>query len=166
MHQFPSIKLYPSPLQAMQLDPSFANKVAQIVFLGGCFFRSGNVNPACEANVFCDPKAADVVFTSGADVLVVGLNVTERVVLTSERTCISCPFSRFIILICLLLLVPKYRRSVRLTSTNSTRLLPRLWLRNHVHIVKPLKGKLDCIHHPKRENSGFAVSSFLGVSLF
>ncbi|GAQ82193.1 inosine-uridine preferring nucleoside hydrolase family protein [Klebsormidium nitens] len=70
--------------KAIQLDPSFAKKVAQIVFLGGCFFRSGNVNPACEANVFCDPKAADVVFTSGADVLVVGLNVTERVVLTTS----------------------------------------------------------------------------------
>ncbi|XP_022929936.1 probable uridine nucleosidase 2, partial [Cucurbita moschata] len=32
--------------------------------------------------IFGDPEAADMVFTSGADVLVVGLNVTHQVVMT------------------------------------------------------------------------------------
>lgn len=67
---------------AIQLDPAFTKNVAQIVILGGAFAVNGNVNPAAEANIFGDPEAADIVFTSGADVLAVGINVTHQVVLT------------------------------------------------------------------------------------
>ncbi|KAL6504143.1 putative uridine nucleosidase 2 [Orobanche gracilis] len=67
---------------AMQSDPSFVKNVGKIVFLGGAFSVNGNVNPAAEANVFGDPDAADLVFTSGADILAVGINVTHQVVLT------------------------------------------------------------------------------------
>jgi len=38
-------------LQAIQLDPEFANNIGQIVLLGGAFAVNGNVNPAAEANV-------------------------------------------------------------------------------------------------------------------
>lgn len=68
---------------AIELDPTFPQKIAQIVFLGGAFSVPGNVNPAAEANIFGDPDAADIVFTSGADVVAVGLNVTHQVVLTA-----------------------------------------------------------------------------------
>ncbi|XP_052175041.1 probable uridine nucleosidase 2 isoform X2 [Diospyros lotus] len=67
---------------ATQLDPAFSKNVGQIVILGGAFAVNGNVNPAAEANIFGDPDAADIVFTSGADVLAVGLNVTHQVVMT------------------------------------------------------------------------------------
>ncbi|KAG4944893.1 hypothetical protein JHK87_040900 [Glycine soja] len=67
---------------AIQLDPEFAKNIGQILILGGAFAVNGNVNPAAEANIFGDPEAADVVFTSGADVLAVGINVTHQVVLT------------------------------------------------------------------------------------
>lgn len=67
---------------AIQLDPAFAKNIGQIVLLGGSFAVNGNVNPAAEANIFGDPDAADIVFTSGADVLAVGINVTHQVVLT------------------------------------------------------------------------------------
>lgn len=67
---------------ALQLDPAFAQKIGQIVLLGGAFAVNGNVNPAAEANIFGDPDAADIVFTCGADVLAVGINVTHQVVLT------------------------------------------------------------------------------------
>ncbi|XP_060173739.1 probable uridine nucleosidase 2 isoform X2 [Lycium barbarum] len=67
---------------AIQLDPEFFKNIGQIVVLGGAFAVNGNVNPAAEANIFKDPTAADIVFTSGADVLVVGLNITHQVVLT------------------------------------------------------------------------------------
>ncbi|CAI0540852.1 unnamed protein product [Linum tenue] len=67
---------------AIELDPAFAKNVGQIVLLGGAFCVNGNVNPASEANVFGDPEAADIVFTSGADVVAVGINVTHQVVLT------------------------------------------------------------------------------------
>ncbi|XP_051118358.1 probable uridine nucleosidase 2 [Andrographis paniculata] len=67
---------------AIQADPRFAKNVGQIVVLGGAFSVNGNVNPAAEANIFGDPEAADIVFTSGADVLAIGINVTHQVVLT------------------------------------------------------------------------------------
>lgn len=67
---------------AIQLDPNFTKNVEQIIVLGGAFSVHGNVNPAAEANIFGDPDAADIVFTSGADVLAVGINVTHQVVLT------------------------------------------------------------------------------------
>ncbi|KAG5573720.1 hypothetical protein H5410_063486 [Solanum commersonii] len=70
---------------AIQLDPEFFKKVGQIVVLGGAFAVNGNVSPAAEANIFKDPTAADIVFTSGADVLAVGLNITHQVVLTDSH---------------------------------------------------------------------------------
>lgn len=67
---------------ALEQDPTFSKKIGQIVLLGGAFSVNGNVNPAAEANIFGDPDAADIVFTSGADVLAIGINVTHQVVLT------------------------------------------------------------------------------------
>ncbi|CAN1146394.1 Probable uridine nucleosidase 2 [Linum perenne] len=67
---------------AIESDPAFVKNVGQIVLLGGAFAVNGNVNPAAEANIFGDPEAADIVFTSGADVVAVGINVTHQVVLT------------------------------------------------------------------------------------
>lgn len=67
---------------AVELDPSFASKIGQIVILGGAYSVNGNVNPAAEANIFGDPDAADIVFTCGADILAVGINITHQVVLS------------------------------------------------------------------------------------
>ncbi|CAN6540517.1 unnamed protein product [Malus baccata var. baccata] len=72
--------LYPG--KATQLDPAFAKNIGQIILLGGAFAVNGNVNPAAEANIFGDPDAADMVFTCGADILAMGINVTHQVVLT------------------------------------------------------------------------------------
>ncbi|TKY69034.1 uridine nucleosidase 2 [Spatholobus suberectus] len=81
---------------AIQMDPEFAKNIGQIVILGGAFAVNGNVNPAAEANIFGDPDAADVVFTSGADVLAVGINVTHQVVLTgSDREILASSNGKF-----------------------------------------------------------------------
>ncbi|XP_065857314.1 uridine nucleosidase 1 [Euphorbia lathyris] len=69
---------------AIKRDSSFASKVKRIVVLGGAFFALGNVNPAAEANIYGDPEAADVVFTSGANITVVGINITTQVQLTDD----------------------------------------------------------------------------------
>ncbi|WCJ34336.1 Pyrimidine-specific ribonucleoside hydrolase RihA [Euphorbia peplus] len=69
---------------AIKRDSSFASKVKRIVVLGGAFFALGNVNPAAEANIYGDPEAADVVFTSGANITVVGINITTQVKLTDD----------------------------------------------------------------------------------
>ncbi|XP_010516843.1 PREDICTED: uridine nucleosidase 1 [Camelina sativa] len=69
---------------AIKRDSSFASKVKKIVVLGGAFFSLGNVNPAAEANIYGDPEAADVVFTSGADITVVGINITTQLKLSDD----------------------------------------------------------------------------------
>lgn len=70
---------------AIELDPEFCKNIGQIVLLGGAFSVNGNVNPAAEANIYGDPDAADIVFTCGADILAVGINVTHQVVLTDAE---------------------------------------------------------------------------------
>lgn len=67
---------------AVKRDSSFASKVKKVVILGGAFFAAGNVNPAAEANIYGDPEAADIVFTCGAEIVVVGINITTQVTLT------------------------------------------------------------------------------------
>lgn len=64
---------------AVKRDSTFASKVKRVVILGGSFFALGNVNPAAEANIYGDPEAADIVFTSGADIVVVGINITSQI---------------------------------------------------------------------------------------
>lgn len=53
-----------------------------MVILGGAFFTLGNVNPAAEANIYGDLEAAYIVFTSGANIVVVGINITNHVMFT------------------------------------------------------------------------------------
>ncbi|KAI3471958.1 hypothetical protein Pfo_028646 [Paulownia fortunei] len=70
---------------AIKRDSSFASKVKRVVILGGAFFALGNVNPAAEANIYGDPEAADIVFTSGANIDVVGINITTQVKMTDKH---------------------------------------------------------------------------------
>ncbi|KAJ1692208.1 hypothetical protein LUZ63_008906 [Rhynchospora breviuscula] len=69
---------------AIKRDSSFAKKVKRVIILGGAFFCPGNVNPAAEANIYGDPEAADIVFTSGAEIVVVGINITTQVTFTDS----------------------------------------------------------------------------------
>lgn len=69
---------------AIKRDSSFVTKVKKMVVLGGAFFALGNINPAAEANIYGDPEAADIVFTSGANIVVVGINITTQVKLTDH----------------------------------------------------------------------------------
>lgn len=69
---------------AIESNPDFPQKIGQIIILGGAFSVNGNVNPATEANIFGDPEAADIVFTCGADIIAVGINVTHQVVMTDK----------------------------------------------------------------------------------
>jgi inosine-uridine nucleoside N-ribohydrolase len=55
--------------------------------MGGAFGtggRYGNVSPAAEANMYGDPHAADIVCTARWPLTLVGLDVTERIVMTPE----------------------------------------------------------------------------------
>ncbi|KAL4588357.1 hypothetical protein LXL04_001241 [Taraxacum kok-saghyz] len=70
---------------AIKLDPTFTNNIGQIVLLGGDFAINESVNPTPETNICGDPEAADIVFTSGANVLAVGMNVTRQVIMNDNE---------------------------------------------------------------------------------
>jgi inosine-uridine nucleoside N-ribohydrolase len=55
----------------------------RIVLMGGAI-AEGNVTPAAEFNIWCDPEAAARVFASGIDVTMVGLDVTHKALFTQE----------------------------------------------------------------------------------
>ncbi|MCA0994951.1 nucleoside hydrolase [Alloyangia pacifica] len=67
--------------KAMLLDPEFAENLAGIVFMGGALDVPGNVTPHAEANAYHDPHALDLVLKSGAAIRMIGLDVTNRVLL-------------------------------------------------------------------------------------
>ncbi|KAL0374907.1 UNVERIFIED_CONTAM: Uridine nucleosidase 1 [Sesamum radiatum] len=62
---------------ALAIKRLLCSKVKRVVILGGSFFALGNVNPAAEANIYGDPEAADVEFTSGANIDV-GINIKRK----------------------------------------------------------------------------------------
>ena len=64
--------------------PDAAERVERIVLMGGAI-AEGNMTPSAEFNIWIDPEAAAHVFASGLDVTMVGLDVTNRAVLTPEH---------------------------------------------------------------------------------
>lgn len=62
----------------LKKHPEFAANINKVVMMGGTLHYHGNVTPVAEANVAGDPAACDMVFTSGMDVTVVGLDVTMK----------------------------------------------------------------------------------------
>lgn len=64
--------------------PQFEKNIRRIVMMGGTLYHPGNVTPVAEANIAGDPRACDRVFTSGADITAVGLDVTMQTRLKKE----------------------------------------------------------------------------------
>lgn len=60
---------------AVRRYPQLASQAAGFVIMGGSASR-GNVTPAAEFNIACDPEAAAIVFSAGWQVTMVGLDVT------------------------------------------------------------------------------------------
>lgn len=58
--------------------------IAEVVIMGGSVLAPGNVTMAAEYNFFVDPEAARLVLHSGVKCRIVGLNVTQRALLTGE----------------------------------------------------------------------------------
>jgi purine nucleosidase len=70
---------------ACSLDPSWPTRVERLVIMGGAVACPGNVTPVAEANMNTDPEAAAAVLDSGAPITLVGLDVTTKAHLTTER---------------------------------------------------------------------------------
>lgn len=71
---------------ALKKSPEIVELLGRVVIMGGALTVPGNVNPYAEANIFQDPEAARYLFESGANVTMVGLDVTQRSQLTLSDT--------------------------------------------------------------------------------
>ena len=69
---------------ALNRHPPLARQVREIELMGGSA-GSGNVTPYAEFNFHVDPHAAAKVMSCGAPLTMIGLDVTHRARLTSER---------------------------------------------------------------------------------
>ncbi len=83
-HEGELVLLTTAPLSniavALLRDPDLAKRLKKVVVMGGAVF-TGNVSPVAEANIANDPEAAQIVFASGADLTMIGLDVTHEVYL-------------------------------------------------------------------------------------
>ena len=70
---------------AFHKAPDIVERVQQIVLMGGAYFEVGNITPAAEFNIHVDPEAADIVFKSGVDIVVMPLDVTHKALVTKPR---------------------------------------------------------------------------------
>jgi inosine-uridine nucleoside N-ribohydrolase len=61
---------------AARLDPAIVPLTREVIVMGGSF---NHQNPSPEFNVRCDPEAAQIVFSSGWNVHILGLDITRRV---------------------------------------------------------------------------------------
>jgi len=68
---------------AVRRYPPLVTQVADFVIMGGSAGR-GNVTPAAEFNIWCDPEAAAIVFGAGWRVTMAGLDVTHQALATAE----------------------------------------------------------------------------------
>jgi purine nucleosidase len=57
---------------ALRQEPQLAEWVNACYVMGGTACTIGNVTPAAEFNIWCDPEAAKIVFDSGMKILMVG----------------------------------------------------------------------------------------------
>ena len=70
---------------ALEKAPDIADRVCELVMMGGGFFEGGNITPAAEFNIYVDPEAADVVFHSGVPITQVPLDVSHFMLGNAER---------------------------------------------------------------------------------
>lgn len=71
---------------ALSIDPGIASLIKRIVFMGGAAFCPGNIKERAEFNFYFDPHAAQAVVASGIPMVMFGLDVTHKAIITKERT--------------------------------------------------------------------------------
>jgi Inosine-uridine nucleoside N-ribohydrolase len=68
----------------LQRHPDVRDRLDRVVWMGGAI-AEGNVTPAAEFNAFVDPEAAAIVFGSGIDMTMIGLDVTHQALFDSTH---------------------------------------------------------------------------------
>ena len=68
----------------LRSDPEIARMIPAIRIMGGGLVH-GNITPAAEFNLYVDPEAARIVFDAGIPLTMVGLDVTEKVLVNDSH---------------------------------------------------------------------------------
>ena len=63
---------------AVRREPRIAQRVREVVIMGGALRVPGNVTPSAEFNIYVDPQAAHIVFHAGWPIRLVALDVTMQ----------------------------------------------------------------------------------------
>ena len=71
---------------ALLKAPDIAERIEEIILMGGAYFEVGNITPSAEFNIYVDPEAADIVFKSGLVITVMPLDVTHKALVTKPRS--------------------------------------------------------------------------------
>ena len=75
---------------ALLQAPDLAAKVGRCVVMGGAACTVGNVTPAAEYNIWCDPEAARICFRSGMAIEMVGWELCRRAAVLNEADVARC----------------------------------------------------------------------------
>ena len=70
--------------RVFQRDPELSSLVGQIIMTGGTVSGPGNITPAAEFNIYCDPKSARAVFRSPSTKTLVPLDLTNQIILSFD----------------------------------------------------------------------------------
>ena len=62
---------------ALRKAPDIAQRIGRCVIMGGAACTNGNVTPAAEYNIWCDPEAAQIVFRAGLAIEMVGWEFSQ-----------------------------------------------------------------------------------------
>ena len=69
---------------AIKKRPDIIHKIKKIIIMGGAFSEAGNITPAAEFNIYVDPEAAQIVFTSFPEVVCIPLDCTHKAIITKD----------------------------------------------------------------------------------
>jgi len=70
---------------ALRLEPRIKENIEKIVLMGGSSDNGGNATSWAEANIFNDPEAAHIVFSSGIEIVMYGLDVYSKMSFTPHE---------------------------------------------------------------------------------
>ncbi len=70
---------------ALTRAPEIAERISEIVIMGGARAEAGNITPSAEFNIYVDPHAARIVFDAPVKKTTFGLDVTHKALIRDEH---------------------------------------------------------------------------------
>ncbi len=70
--------------RALMRDPELPSILGELIIMGGTVSGPGNVTPAAEFNIYCDPNAARTVFRSATTKTLIPLDITSQLIVNYD----------------------------------------------------------------------------------